>query len=300
MTIYNNKAPIDKAFATKKNHDFIAGLYLLATPIGNLQDISMRGLNLLRHCDILLCEDTRVTRKLLEFYQINVPKIISYHDHNGHRMRPKIIKWLQEEEKTIALVSDAGTPLISDPGYKLVKECKDKQIPVYHLPGACAAITALVVSALPSDRFIFLGFMPRKIKMRQDLLLSVKSLPMTLIIYETALRLPKFLQELAEIFDGRNLVLARELTKFYEEVRHINLNEIPDDLTLKGEYVLVLEGNQTPNMMMDEDDWQALLQENMKTMRVKQAVQMVADLSGVKRQEVYQYALALKAKQDEE
>ncbi len=293
MSLYNNNHSSNKALPPKKDNgtSFTAGLYLLATPIGNLQDITLRGLDLLKSCDILLCEDSRVTRKLLQFYNIKVPKIVSYHDHNGTRMRPKIIEWLKAAQ-CVVLVSDAGTPLICDPGYKLVLEARAENIKVHSIPGACAFVTALTLSGLPSDKFIFLGFLPRQTKARQVLLQSVQHLPMTLIIYESALRLVKTLHQLYDICGARKIVLARELTKFYEEVRVIDSAEIPDDLILKGEYVVLIEGQMTAQT---DDDWQALLQQAMLKMSLKQAVQTVAELSGVKKQTIYQHALELKS-----
>ncbi|MCH9844547.1 MAG: 16S rRNA (cytidine(1402)-2'-O)-methyltransferase [Alphaproteobacteria bacterium] len=313
MSLYNNNHASNKALPLKKDtlkkntlqkdtppqdaiaeftpKEFTAGLYLLATPIGNLQDITLRGLDLLKSCDILLCEDSRVTRKLLQFYQIKVPKIVSYHDHNGTRMRPKIMQWLKAD-KCVVLVSDAGTPLICDPGYKLVLMARAENIKVHSVPGACAFVTALTLSGLSTDKFVFLGFLPRQTKARQMLLQSVQHLPMTLIIYESALRLVKTLHQLHDICGARKIVLARELTKFYEEVRVIDSAQIPDDLILKGEYVVLIEGQM---MAQNNDDWQALLQQAMLKMSLKQAVQTIAELSGVKKQTIYHYALELKA-----
>src|SRR5205809_3453014 len=193
------------------------GLHVVATPIGNLRDVTLRALEVLAAADLIACEDTRVTRKLLDHYGIATP-LTPYHDHNATEARPKLLPRLADGS-AIALVSDAGTPLVSDPGYKLVRAARDAGIPVTALPGPSAALAALTVSGLPTDRFFFEGFLPSKEGQRRMRIGELKRIPATLVLFETGARLAAALADLAAGLGGREAAICRELTKLYEEVR---------------------------------------------------------------------------------
>ncbi|MGF1606569.1 MAG: 16S rRNA (cytidine(1402)-2'-O)-methyltransferase [Rhodothalassiaceae bacterium] len=269
------------------------GLYVVATPIGNLADITARAITVLRAADAIACEDKRVTAKLLHAHGIATP-LLSYHDHNGAQMRPILLQRMREGQ-AIALVSDAGTPLIADPGFKLVRAAQDDGLAVHPLPGASAALAALSVSGLPTDRFWFEGFLPAKAKARQQALVALKDLRATLIFYESAQRTPQTLAAMAEIFGPREAVLARELTKQFETVRRRVLPDLAaaaaHDDQLKGEVVLLVAGaTQTadPNQQLD-----ALLAEALASLSTKEAAAAVSWTLNLPRRTVYQRALEL-------
>ena len=219
----------------------MAKLYLVPTPIGNLEDITLRGLRVLKEVSLILAEDTRTTGNLLKYYEIH-NKLQAYHIHNEHKVVENIVQRLLDGEE-MALVSDAGTPSVSDPGFLLVRECLKKGIPVETLPGATAFVPALVNSGFPSDRFFFEGFLPHK-KGRQTRLKELAQLPHTLIIYESPHRLVKTLEQLSEFFGTeRPVAVSRELTKIYEETIRGTLAEVLSyykDKTVKGEIVIVV------------------------------------------------------------
>ncbi len=231
-----------------------AGLYLVATPIGNLGDITLRALQILKTVNVIYCEDTRVSRILLDHYQIKTP-IRAYHDHNGAKLRPHIVNAL-DQGQSIALISDAGTPVIADPGLKLVQTVKAAGHGVTALPGANAAITALSQSGLPSDQFHFAGFIPQKESRQKLIFEALKPLDATLIFYETAPRLNSNLTKLYHAFGNRPLVIARELTKLFEQITHTNLKIAVNDfdhlnIPLKGEFCLLIGGY---SLMLDGED----------------------------------------------
>lgn len=224
-------------------------LYLVATPIGNLQDVTLRALETLRQVDWIACEDTRRTRKLLSHYDIHTP-LISYHEHNRHKQGSRIMSWLKEGRQ-VALVSDAGTPLLSDPGEALVREAIEAGIPVVSIPGANAAINALIVSGLPAKRFTFLGFLPRQEQRLRDELRRFRGAPETLVLYEAPHRLARFITIALEELGNRRVVLVRELTKKHEEVIRGTLAEIVDrlsELDIRGEFTVLLEGKSDADM----------------------------------------------------
>src|SRR5262249_28810132 len=200
------------------------GLYLVATPIGNLRDVTVRALEVLAAADLIACEDTRVTRKLLDGYGITTP-LSSYHEHNAAQARPRLLARLGEGA-AIALVSDAGTPLVSDPGYKLVREARAAGASVTAVPGASAVLAALTLSGLPSDRFFFEGFLPAKETARRARIGELKRIPATLVLFETGARIAASLADLAAGFGPREAVVCRELTKLHEEVRRGNLTTL--------------------------------------------------------------------------
>lgn len=218
-------------------------LYLVATPIGNLKDITLRALEVLKSVDLIACEDTRHSSKLLRAYEIHKP-LVSYHEHNEEKRTEELLRVLQDG-KNVALISDAGTPLISDPGFRLVRRLAAEGIGIESLPGPCAAVNALVVSGLPTDSFYFLGFLPAKSAARVRKLEFLKEHPSTLIIYESAHRIQKLLKEAFQVLGPRPMTLGREMTKKFEEILRGRLGEvgvtrIPH--SWKGEFVLVIEG----------------------------------------------------------
>lgn len=219
-------------------------LYVLATPIGNLEDITLRALRILGNVDLVAAEDTRHTRKLLTHHQISCP-LVSYHDHNKMLQTPRLLGMLQEG-RSIALVSDAGTPGISDPGYNLIKSALEHAVPVIPIPGPTAAIAALSVSGLPTDRFVFEGFLPIKSGRRQQRLQILSSEPRTIVLYESPHRILKLLEELVDCFGAeRSLVVARELTKHFEEILRGTTASVLETLrsrSIRGEFTLVIAG----------------------------------------------------------
>ena len=268
-------------------------LYLVATPIGNVTDITMRALAILQAANVIACEDSRIAGKLLSLYGISA-RFLSYHDHNADQMIPKIIETVKSGQ-SVALISDAGTPMISDPGYRLVRAFYEQGLDVTSLPGACAAITALTLSGLPTDTFYFGGFLPHKESARHKTLEQVKQYDATLIFYESPNRLTKALQDIRVIFGSRPVAIARELTKLYEtiltgtaeDILHI-LGEDP----IKGECVIMIGGaDETEFSMDDVDDMlRILLAEN----SVKDAARIAADTTRLSKKELYERALLIK------
>jgi 16S rRNA (cytidine1402-2'-O)-methyltransferase len=273
------------------------GLYLVATPIGNLGDISARAIAILKGADAIACEDTRVTGKLTHAFGIATP-LLSYHEHNADRMRPKLLARLRDGE-CIALVSDAGTPLVSDPGYKLVREAAASGIAVFPVPGPSAALAALIVSGLPTDRFFFQGFLPAKTGARRTVLAEIGAVPSTLIIFEAARRLGPTLAEIAEVLGDREAAVGRELTKLHEEVRRGPLTQLAahyDESPGKGEAVIVIA---PPSAEIFDPattvaDIESRLRELLVSHGVKEAAAVVAAEFGIGRRDAYARALALK------
>jgi len=277
------------------NHgDLAAGLYILATPIGNASDISLRALETLRACAVIAAEDTRVTAKLLAIHGISKP-LIPYNDHNGPQMRPKILGRLERGE-AVVLVSDAGTPLVSDPGYKLVREAIAAGASVIALPGPSAVLTALTLSGLPSDRFLFAGFLSAKPGERQTMLEEVKGTGATLIFFESAQRLAASLAAMAQVLGDRPAVMARELTKLHEEVRRGSLMELAAHYEKagapKGEVTLLVGPPQ--QAAPDNAKIDAALKAALAFMPVKAAADMIAGLTDGSRKQIYARALELK------
>lgn len=274
------------------------GLYLVATPIGNLGDLSRRALQTLASADAIACEDSRVTGNLLRHEGIST-ELIPYHDHNADRVRPALIRRLSEGA-AIALVSDAGTPLISDPGYKLVQEAVAADIPVTAVPGASAVLTALQLSGLPTDRFYFAGFLPPKSGARRRHLRDMAAIPGTLIVFESGGRLVESLADMAAILGDRPGAVARELTKRFEEVRRDGLAALAGHYAAagapKGEIVVVI-GPATGPVQDDAEDLDARLEEALSTLRLKEAVAQVAADTGLPRKTVYARALILSGKE---
>ena len=269
------------------------GLYLVATPIGNLGDITLRALETLAGVDIIACEDTRITRRLLERFSI-AATLKQYHEHNAEQARPKILEALANGS-SIALVSDAGTPLISDPGFKLVREVSAAGFPVIALPGPSSVLTALSVAALPTDRFFFEGFLPSKQHARRARLSELARIDATLVMFESGARVQDSLHDLADIMGERDAAICRELTKLHEEVRRAPLAELAamsDALETRGEFVLVV-GPPAADTGMDDATLDNLLRAALAKGTVKDAVAQAVDASGRAKREVYARALEL-------
>ena len=269
------------------------GLHLVATPIGNLCDITLRALEVLSGVDVIACEDSRVTRKLVERYGIATP-LTPYHEHNAAEARPKLLARLADGQ-AVALVSDAGTPLISDPGYKLVRAVCEAGHAVTALPGASSVLAALSVAALPTDRFFFEGFLPSKQAARQKRLAALLNIPATLVLFESGPRLPAALADLAAAFGTRAAAICRELTKLHEEVRRGDLETLAGDYAAeaetRGEFVIVVAPPVDSEKTADDVD--LLLRQALTRVSVKEAVGEVALVTGRPRREVYQRALVL-------
>jgi 16S rRNA (cytidine1402-2'-O)-methyltransferase len=272
------------------------GLHVVATPIGNLQDVTLRALATLAAADVVLAEDTRVTRRLLDRYAIKTP-LEAYHEHNAERVRPALLARLKEGAR-IALVSDAGTPLVSDPGFKLVEAAIAAGVKVTALPGASAVLTALTVAGLPTDRFFFEGFLPQKQAARRARLVELADIPGTLVIFESPHRLADSLADAALVLGVRRAAVARELTKLFEEVRRGRLPELAQayaqEASPKGEIVLLIEAR--PDAAAEAEAAQSLddkLKSALAGHSLKEAVARVAADSGVPRRKVYARALEL-------
>ena len=272
-----------------------SALYIVATPIGNLGDITLRALNILQNADAIACEDTRVTGKLLKHFGIKT-KMIAYHEHNAEKQSPHILAMLGEG-KSVALVSDAGTPLVSDPGYRLIKDAIAQDYKVVPLPGASAPITALSAAGLPNDAFLFAGFLPPKQAARRARLEVWAETPATLIFFESPRRIAATLQDAAHVLGGaRQAVVARELTKLFETFRRASLEDLAalyaEEPTPKGEIVLLIEPAKQRDVDIESVDDELL--ELLKTVRVKAASEQLSRETGLPKRDLYQRALVLK------
>ena len=273
-----------------------AGLYIVSTPIGNLGDMTLRGLETLAAADIVACEDTRVTATLMRRFGLRTP-LTAYHEHNAQRARPKLMAALAEG-KVVALVSDAGTPLVSDPGYRLVRDVVEEGHRVFPVPGANAPLAALVGSGLPSDTICFAGFLPQKSGQRRTRLQELEALPATLVLFESPHRIAASLADMADVLgDSRQAAVARELTKRFETFERGTLGELAgrfDGETVKGEIVVVIAPPEA-RPAADAADADALLGAALKTMKPAGAAKHVAGLTGLDRKDLYARALAIKA-----
>jgi 16S rRNA (cytidine1402-2'-O)-methyltransferase len=284
------------AAAWAPEHELAPGLHLVATPIGNLGDMTLRGLWVLRNVDRILCEDTRVTARLLSRFGIATP-LDPYHDHNADRVRPAVLEALRRGEK-VALVSDAGTPLVSDPGFKLVRAVLAEDLPVTAAPGPSAALTALILSGLPPDVFLFAGFLPPRSSARRRALQQWTSLAATLVFFEGPSRLAASLADMAEALGPRDAAVARELTKRYEEIRRGRLSELAAHYQAagppRGEAVIVV-GPPEPAAPADADI-EARLGQLLEAHSLRDAVARLASETGLARRTLYDRALALQRK----
>ena len=283
---------------TPRDSKLAAGLYFVATPIGSARDITLRGLDILANCDVIAAEDTRTLRHLMEIHGValNGRAVLPYHDHNGAEMRPRIMSLLTEG-KSVAFASEAGTPLVADPGFALGRAAIADGHMVTTAPGASASLAALTVSGLPSDRFLFAGFPPSKSGERRKFLQDLDQTQATLILYESPKRIHKLLNEMAEIWSqDRQIALCRELTKKFEEVIRGSLADVIaaiEDRALKGEIVLVID--RAEKQAADEATVIAALRARLKTARLKEAAAQVATELGLPKRDVYQLGLSLDA-----
>jgi 16S rRNA (cytidine1402-2'-O)-methyltransferase len=273
----------------------LPGLYLVATPIGNLGDITLRGLETLAAADLIACEDTRITHRLLERYGIATP-LSPYHDHNAAAVRPKILSRLAESA-AVALVSDAGTPLISDPGYKLVREAQAAGHAVTSVPGPSSVLAALGAAGLPTDRFFFEGFLPAKQTARRARIGELANVQATLVLFEAGPRVAATLADLVAGLGDRDAAICRELTKLHEEIRRSDLSALAtayaDGAETRGEFVIVIAPPAADAAVPNTEDVDGLLRQALSRASLKDAVSAVAEATGLGRRELYQRALAL-------
>ena len=277
-------------------------LFIIATPIGNFDDISLRAIRLFNFVDVLLCEDTRKTKKLLSHLGINQKNLISYNDINAEKKRPFIIKQLLMN-KNVGLVSDAGSPLISDPGYKLIQESYLNEIKVTHAPGPSAVLNAIILSGLPTNQFYFGGFIDSKKGNREKQFLLVKDYKMTGIWFDTCLRLKNTLETMYKVFGNRKISIARELTKIYEEIISSDLKEIKNVLKireekkipLKGEIVLVVAGI-SQLAEFDINKIRERIRNKLNTMSLKDTVELISTEERISKNLIYKEAIKIKDK----
>lgn len=270
-------------------------LYLIATPIGNLMDITLRALEVLKNVDVIACEDKRVSAKILNHYGISKP-LLSYHDHNAAQVRPHLMDLLRQGQK-IAYITDGGMPLISDPGYKLVIACQEAQLDYTVIPGPSAPLMALCLSGLSPERFFFCGFLPSKQEARKTALQEIQHIPATLIFFESPKRLVAFLKDALEVLGDRTGAVCREMTKMFEEARKDSLTILIDYYEAhppRGEVVVVIEGR-SEDSTMGQDDIEDVLRHALETHSLKEAADIVSKAYGLSKREVYQHALQLKA-----
>ena len=274
-----------------------SGLYVVATPIGNFGDMSQRAVDVLRQVDLIAAEDTRHSRRLLQHFGIETP-LMAYHDHSDERALRRIIGCFEADE-SVALVSDAGTPLVSDPGYRLVRSVQDEGHKVFPIPGACAAVAALSATGLPTDRFLFEGFLPAKRGARENRLRALRTESATLIFYEAPHRIVDTLEALVEVFGPvREATLAREVTKLYETIRRLPLSALAqfvreDNNQQKGEIVLLVAGASARESQLDTDV-ASLLVRLAQELPAKRAAAVVAEHTGLRKKQLYDYLLSLK------
>ena len=283
-----SKLPIPDAAETEP---LSAGLYIVATPIGNLGDVTLRAIDVLRRADLIACEDTRVTGKLLKAIGAET-RMHRYDDHASTEVRERLLERARGE--AVALVSDAGTPLVSDPGYRLVKDAREAGVDVTTIPGACAAVAGLTLSGLPNDRFMFAGFLPVKEKARADMLAELAGIEATLIFYETGPRLGRSLEAIAEVWPNREVAVAREITKLHEECRSGTASKLAEHYAAhppKGEIVLLVGPPAETGAEADPDE---LLREALEQMSVSKAAKEVAKATGLDRQTLYARAVELR------
>lgn len=279
-----------------ENVRLLPGLYLIATPIGAARDITLRALDILRSADVIAAEDTRSVRRLMEIHGVPVGErpLVAYHDHNGARARPRLMAAL-EDGKSVVYASEAGTPMVADPGFDLARAAVAEGHALISAPGPSAVIMALTVSGLPTDRFFFAGFLPNTTSKRKTALAELKSVPGTLVFYESPKRVAAMLADCAAVLGGeRQAVLCRELTKKFEEVLRGSLAELMAELearTLKGEIVVLID--RPGPQIADDADLDTLLQKALETQSVRDAADAVATELGLKRRVVYQRALKL-------
>ena len=272
-----------------------SGLYIVSTPIGNAQDFSHRALDTIKNVNMVICEDTRITKKLFSIHKVS-NQLITYRDDNAQRVRPFIISLLKKGQ-SLALISDAGTPLISDPGYKLVQMCIEEKIMVTAVPGASSILTALVLSGLPSDKFFFYGFLPNKSLRRKSVLKALKTIPGTLIFFESSKRLIASLTDIYSVIGDRNVSIARELTKLFEDIRRGNIKDIINwykkSGAPKGE-ITILVGPAKHPLLIDLATLDKKIKQTLISNSTKEAADLISKETKLSKQKVYSRILFIK------
>jgi len=290
---------MERTAAGSGKAQFAPGLYITATPIGNAADISLRALELLAQADLVLCEDTRVTSKLFAIHGIEA-RMLPYHDHNAAEQRPRILERLGQGQ-LIALVSDAGTPLVSDPGYRLVQEAVAAGHHVTTLPGASSVLAALTLAALPTDRFFFAGFPSSRQEARRRELRELAGIPATLVFLESAQRLEESLRDMADAFGARDAAVARELTKKFEEVQRGPLSQLAAHYAStdapKGEIVIVV-GPPAAQAPLCQHEVDAMIENALQRLSLKDTVAEIVSITGLPRKDIYARALELNEKEE--
>ncbi|MAC41544.1 MAG: 16S rRNA (cytidine(1402)-2'-O)-methyltransferase [Pelagibacterales bacterium] len=274
----------------------LGSIFVIATPIGNSEDITIRALKTLEEVDAIACEDTRITSKLCNIHKINCKgKLISYHEHNSQKMIPVLIQKIKSGIN-LGIVTDAGTPLISDPGYKLIQAALDENIIVKSVPGPSAITAAISVSGISSDQFMFLGFLPRKPVMRKRKILSISHIDSSVIIFESANRINKLLKDLYVLLGNRKISVMREITKFYEENIRGNISEVIEQCknkTLKGEIVVLIEKAETIKPVYSNEQLIEMLKEMLPKFGVSRASKEIAKKTFIKSDYIYKLALSI-------
>jgi len=295
--------PRPRPDGSKQNHhtnasNLESGLYVVATPIGNLGDVTYRAIDILRRADVIACEDTRVTGRLMKRYGL-MTALISYHDHNAARVRPRLLSRLTKGE-AVAIVSDAGTPVISDPGYRLIKDTAEAGHRIIPVPGASALLAGIMTSGLPSDRIFFAGFLPQRSPARRRTISELRSVQATLVFFESSRRLTSALKDMADILGPRAVTIGRELTKIHEQTYRGHLDTVAHEIAsigpIKGEVVVVVEAGNV-GKVLDRKELDASLTTALSSMSVRDAVATIAKNGQWPRSLVYERALALKANQ---
>ena len=279
------------------NNNSNGTLYIIATPIGNSQDITLRALDKLNTLDLIACEDTRITSKLCNIHKIsNKGRLISYHEHNSKKMIPIIIKMLKEG-KNIGYTTDAGTPLISDPGYKLVLEAINNLISVKSIPGPSALTAALSISGISSDQFLFTGFLPKKKNARKEKLISFKTLKFSIVIFESSTRIKSLLKEIYNILGNRKVSILKEITKIYEKTEYGHIKDLLtkiENLKLKGEFVVLIEKQDKEIPNFSKEKIQKLLKDKISKIGISRASKEIAKKTMTKSDYIYKIALSMK------
>jgi len=286
------RTKMDKITATNYNYPVVPALYVIATPIGNLEDISLRALRLLQEVKLIAAEDTRTTRQLLNAYNIKTP-LTSYHEHSKWSKLDYLLRFLEKQD--VALVSEAGMPGLSDPGYEFIVAAIDHGIPVVPIPGASAAVTALIVSGLPTDQFIYLGFLPRRQGQRKGLLSSIANESRTIVVFEAPHRLKKALKDIEETLGDRRVAVCRELSKAHEELFRGRVSQAREHFTEpRGEFTLVIEGKAEEKNEVTEEMQRKLQELYQQGLKAKEAISQISGTSTLSQKKLYQTWLSLK------
>ena len=279
--------------ASRKTNSISPGLYIVSTPIGNLKDITYRAIEILNKSDLILCEDTRVSQKILNYYKIQT-QLISNHKFNEKKNTEKVIFELQNS-KIVSLISDAGTPAISDPGKIIINECIKKNIKIYPIPGPSAVTTAVSVSGF-SDKYFFYGFLPSTLNETEKVFNLLSNLESSIVFFISSKKINKIIEKLKTFFSGRNIVICRELTKLYEEIIRLPISEIkPFKTLLKGELTIVIseKNSKMKSKNLDESD-KKIIKKLLKKMSVKDIVKLITKNKNISKKKIYEYYLSLK------